>query len=191
MLTACEVIEGSEDARDVERLLTAAFPAYELVPYSFLTEQARRDEVSLLAYHDDGQFCGFVFMIEGVDMAYVLYLAVDETLRSKGYGARILADVSERCAGKTLMLDIEPIDEAAPNLEQRKRRREFYLRNGFEPTGYTVCFEDDVYEALCKGPGFDPERFCSLINELPEGEDKRVLPLTSVVSPFSGKPFVS
>ena len=57
MLSACTVEEGTEDAREVKRLLEAAFPPNEQAPFSFLLEQAERDEVSLLAYRDEGLFC--------------------------------------------------------------------------------------------------------------------------------------
>ncbi|MEG0303610.1 MAG: GNAT family N-acetyltransferase [Gordonibacter sp.] len=182
MLTACEVVPGSKDEQEVARLLEEAFPPNERAPLSFLTTQARREEVSLLAYRDEGQFCGFVFMIGSPGLAYVLYLAVDGAIRSKGHGARMLADIDRRCLGKTITLDIEPIDEAASNAAQRKKRRDFYLRNGFEPTGLANCFEDNRYEVLAKGPGFEPKSFLALINELPEGEDKTLAPLEQVMA---------
>lgn len=188
MLIAHDVTEGTEDAREVERLLEAAFPPNERAPLSFLTTQAEREEVSLLAYRDEGQFCGFAFMIENVDLVYVLYLAVDGTARSKGYGGRILADIGRRCLGKTITLDIEPVDEAAPNVIQRQRRRDFYLRNGFVPTGFATCFESDAYEILAKGQGFEPTRFLSLINELPEGPDKTLAPIGDIVPALAGDP---
>ncbi|OUO88744.1 hypothetical protein B5F44_01825 [Gordonibacter urolithinfaciens] len=181
MLEARAVTAGTEDAQEVERLLEAAFPPYERPPFSFLTTQAEREEVSLLAYRDEGLFCGFAFMIEDARLAYVLFLAVGEGVRSKGYGARMLADIERRCPGKTIALDIEPVIEGAPNVVQRQRRRDFYLRNGFAPTGIANCFEGDVYEVLAKGSGFEPDRFLALINELPEGEDKTLAPLEQAV----------
>ena len=145
-MEARAVTAGTEDAQEVERLLEAAFPPYERPPFSFLTTQAEREEVSLLAYRDEGLFCGFAFMIEDARLAYVLFLAVGEGVRSKGYGARMLADIERRC----------------PN-----------------------CFEGDVYEVLAKGPGFEPDRFLALINELPEGEDKTLAPLEQAVPAYA------
>lgn len=184
MLSACTVEEGTEDAREVKRLLEAAFPPDEQAPFSFLLEQAEREEVSLLAYRDEGLFCGFAFMIEGADLAYVLFLAVDQAARSRGYGARMLEDIGRRFPGKTITLDIEPLDDAASNALQRRRRRDFYLRNGFAPTGFANCFEGDAYEVLAKGPGFDPGRFLALVNELPEGEDKTLARIENVAPAY-------
>ncbi|WP_287554217.1 phosphate signaling complex protein PhoU [Oscillibacter sp.] len=107
MLEARAVTAGTEDAQEVERLLEAAFPPYERPPFSFLTTQAEREEVSLLAYRDEGLFCGFAFMIEDARLAYVLFLAVGEGVRSKGYGARMLADIERRCL--RLLLQQQPV----------------------------------------------------------------------------------
>ena len=104
MLSACTVEEGTEDAREVKRLLEAAFPPNEQAPFSFLLEQAEREEVSLLAYRDEGLFCGFAFMIEGADLAYVLFLAVDQAARSRGNGARMLEDVGRRLTSSRLTM---------------------------------------------------------------------------------------
>ncbi len=94
----------------------------------------------------------------------------------------MLADIGRRFPGKTITLDIEPRGRAAPRTSSSgKRRRDFYLRNGFAPTGIANCFEGDVYEVLAKGPGFDPDRFLALVNELPEGEDKTLAPLEQAV----------
>ena len=174
MLSACTVEEGTEDAREVKRLLEAAFPPNEQAPFSFLLEQAEREEVSLLAYRDEGLFCGFAFMIE-----------VGQAARSRGYGARMLEDIGRRFPGKTITLDIEPLDDAASNALQRRRRRDFYLRNGFAPTGFANCFEGDAYEVLAKGPGFDPGRFLTLVNELPEGEDKTLARIEDVAPAYA------
>lgn len=187
MISAHEVAENSVEMDEIMRLMETAFPPSEQAPRSFLVEQARRDEVSMFAYSDEGRFCGFTFMIEDETMAYVLYLAVDGTIRSRGYGSQILASVAERVGDKTLVLDIEPVDEAADNVEQRRRRRNFYLRNGFVPTGYAIQDRGNVYEALVHGEGFDPEHYINLINELPEGPDKTVARLDTIPSPLTGK----
>ena len=110
MLTSRDALERTDDVREVKRLLETAFPPNEQAPIAFLTTQAQRDEVSLLVYYDEERFCGFAFMIEDAELAYVLFLAVDEAARSQGYGSRMLADIEQRCPGKTIALDIEPVD---------------------------------------------------------------------------------
>jgi ribosomal protein S18 acetylase RimI-like enzyme len=62
----------------------------------------------------------------------VLYLAVDGSLRGKGYGSRVLSQIKAEKPGQRTVLNIEPLDEKAPNAEQRRKRLAFYERNGFQ-----------------------------------------------------------
>ncbi len=84
-----------------------------------------------LAYYDGDDFCGFTYTVENEDMVFVLYLAVNDEIRSKGYGTAILADLKARASGRGVALNIEPLDPHAANSEQRVRRLDFYRRNGF------------------------------------------------------------
>ena len=87
---------------------------------------------------------------------YVFFLAIDPAWRSHGYGAAVLDELRKRYAGRQLVLDIEPLDSAAPNYEQRLRRKNFYLRNGFRESGCFfkycgMCFEVLYDGAPCTG----------------------------------------
>ena len=65
------------------------------------------------------------------------YFAVREELRGKRYGQQILDQLIERYKGQTCVLDMEsPYQQPCDNIEQRKRRHEFYLRNGFRDGNY-------------------------------------------------------
>ena len=79
-------------------------------------------------------------------MAFVLYLAVNGEERGKGYGSQILDILKSAYVDKAIVLNIEPIDENAPNAEQRKSRLRFYNRNGSRlcTTTYAQDFGDYV-----------------------------------------------
>ena len=85
------------------------------------------------------------------DIAYMGYICVQEDLRNKGYGTKILKQCIDKYEGYRIAIDIEEADERFSNCEERKRRREFYIRNGFESTGifYNFFFVD--YEILSHG----------------------------------------
>ncbi len=68
------------------------------------------------------------------NLAYLAFLAVDDTRRSRGYGSRILDAFGERYDDHTQVLEIEPVEEGFDNYEQRVRRLAFYKRNGFQET---------------------------------------------------------
>ena len=93
----------------------------------------------------------------------MLYLTVDGSLRGKGYGSRALERIKAEKPGQRIVLNIEPLDEKAPNAEQRRKRLAFYERNGFSETGYVARDSSASYDALCRGPALDPEEYGRLL----------------------------
>ena len=67
-------------------------------------------------------------------MVHIIYFAVEEALRGRGLGSRILEEMRRANPGKRLLVDIEEPFGAAPNNAQRLRRRDFYLRCGYRET---------------------------------------------------------
>ena len=114
------------EAEQVMRLYAEAFPDEERIPESELWQMACREQVEFTAYYDVGTFCGFTFCIDAGCYLYIVYLAVDAQARAKGYGSRVLAQLRERHPHATFVLEIEPLDEDAPNLHQRIKRLAFY-----------------------------------------------------------------
>ena len=86
------------------------------------------------AYYDDDTFVGFTIIYPRPSFSWYWYFAVRDELRGKGYGQQILNDVIERYKGQTTVFDMESPRQECANSEQRKRRHQFYLRNGFRDT---------------------------------------------------------
>ena len=63
----------------------------------------------------------------------------------------MLEDIGRRFPGKTITLDIEPLDDAASNALQRRRRRDFYLRNGFRVLDYECAMFGVHFKCLYRG----------------------------------------
>ena len=133
-----KVDRSLRDLSRVKGLLERAFPKNEQFPMFLLRLRAWSSYVHFLAYYDGDDFCGFTYTVENEDMVFVLYLAVNDEIRSKGYGTAILADLKARASGRGVALNIEPLDPHAVNSEQRERRLEFYRRNGFVSTDYNL-----------------------------------------------------
>ncbi len=68
----------------------------------------------------------------------------------------------EHYQGKQICLDLEKQDPKADNAHQRKIRKEFYLRNGFYETHYSMNFWDLSFELLCFDAHFDADLFREL-----------------------------
>ena len=61
----------------------------------------------------------------------MLYFAIDAQCRSQGYGSRIIAELERQYPSDTIVLDIRTPDANAADAQQRQKRLDFYLRNGF------------------------------------------------------------
>ena len=110
--------------------------------------------VHFRAFYDEDLFCGLLYTMENEKYVFVLYLAVNDRIRSKGYGSRILQWLQGHTS-KVLVLNVEALREGAPNAEQRERRIAFYSKNGILNTGCTFEDAGETYAVLSS----NPERF--------------------------------
>ena len=169
MISAKKITYSNKNIRDIKALLKSAFPKVERMPFWMLMLRAKFKSVEFLAFYDNSQFCGIAYLVTHENMTFILYLAVDSKLRSKGYGSKILNFISERYKIYRIILDIEAIDEAADNFEERKKRKNFYLSNGYVSSGYGFILDDVAYEVLQKGEEFDAEKCLELFNRFSFG----------------------
>lgn len=101
-------------------------------------------------------------------------LAIEPSLRSKGCGGRATETIKTLYGDYRQTVDFEILDQAAENNEQRRKRRSFYLCNGYGPTGYGLSYRDVTYEVMCSDLGFEIEGFRELMSKIPlDGLDPR------------------
>lgn len=50
-----------------------------------------------------------------------------------------------------IILNIEKINEKAPNNDQRVKHRKFYIKNGYKSSGISVIQKNNVFENLIFG----------------------------------------
>ena len=146
--------------------MKTAFPKNERIPLSVLNLLARRKCTDFTAYYDDGVFCGISYTVCSDSTVFILYLAVNKNLRSLGYGSEILGDIKEKNEGKTLVLNVEPLDENADNYASRIRRLEFYAKNGFSDTGWYLDDFSGEYNILSAHGSFSPKDYKSAVRKL-------------------------
>lgn len=132
---ACVRPRGLRDWIRVFHLYHLAFPPAEQKPFSIIVTMYRRGKTDVWCFLDQGRFAGFAATINGEGMILLDYLAILPALRGRGLGSAVLKTLSERYPGKGLFTEIESEYEAASNQEARKRRKRFYLENGYVPLG--------------------------------------------------------
>ncbi len=143
----------------VERLAKEAFPPEEYLSPAKLIEMTEHGEVDFWGLYDGDTFVGFTVISIFEGMSYLFFLAIDASLRSKGYGGKVLRLLDELYPNKQQVVDFEKIDESAPNNAQRITRKAFYMRNGYQETGKFISYLGVDYEILCKDATFDFETF--------------------------------
>lgn len=137
--------------KQVKKLYKTAFPREERAPFVLMTSAAKRGNGEFLIAFDGDEFVGLAYMVCSDALAYIFYLAVSEDKRSKGYGGAVLSALKERYKGRKLFLALEAMDESAPNIEQRRKRRSFYEKNGFEGVACKLKEATVVYDVMSIG----------------------------------------
>lgn len=153
----------------IRKLIGRAFPKNEQFPMWLLRFLAVRKNIDFLAYYDGETFCGITYTVQNENMVFVLYLAVNDVVRSKGYGSAILAHLKTLYGGKALSLNVEPLEQNAKNYTQRVKRIEFYKRNGFERTDYFVVDKSEKYLILSTEKYFSIKNYQAVLKYLSYG----------------------
>lgn len=157
--------------RQVIDLVKNSFPKEEQYPIWLLKLWALKKNVHFWAYYQNDEFCGVSYLVSHEEMTFVLYLAVNNQVQSKGYGSAILETLKEKFSGKNITLNIEGLDPSADNYEQRVKRLKFYKKNGFYDTDYTITDRGETFLTLTTSPSFSVEVFKKVLRELTLGLD--------------------
>jgi len=142
-------LSNEEYINEIEELYLNSFPDDERFPFWILEKCSKENNSDLYAILDNNsKFIGMCYLVNCDNAYYLMYLAVEPSLRNQSYGSRILMDLKEKY--RTLFLSIEE-----PFNDISNRRKNFYLRNGFYNTN--KFYEDTgvCYEILCTNTEFE------------------------------------
>lgn len=144
------ITKESKEIDLIKHLYTASFPAHERRPLlPLLQDQTGHGEI--LAFYEQSQFCGFACLLTSGNISHIIYFAIEEALRHKGYGTAILHKISELKNNHRIIVDIETENIMLENNLQRIKRKQFYLRNGFIETEVNYHWRNESYEILSFG----------------------------------------
>ncbi len=144
---------------DVKQIYFEAFPPKERMPFPLMVAMSKLWNTRFWSFYDNNTLCGLVYLARSRKIVFVMFFAVEKSLRSKGYGSAILQEVQSRYPDKKIIISIEPCDECAPDIELRKRRKAFYLRNGYRETGYFMKLNGVVQEIIISNGEFIKSEF--------------------------------
>lgn len=125
------ISSDNDELIHIKKLYLEAFPEEERLDFKLLTEKQNVGKGNFLGFYVDVGLVGMIYYAEYKGIVYIFYFAVDPKYRSKGYGKIMLNHICEKFNEHKIILLVEELDENAENNDQRIRRKNFYLTNGF------------------------------------------------------------
>lgn len=116
--------------KEIHKLYEAAFPSYEKKPFWLIRLKNKQGRADVWHLEDEGKFIGLAITMSSPELVLLDYFAIDESLRGKGFGSESLKALQKQYEDRHFFLEIESIYDECPNVEQRLRRKQFYLKNG-------------------------------------------------------------
>lgn len=139
------------DRKRLKQLYHESFPQEERVPFWVLSNKTKREENDWQLLFDNDEFLGLMYTACYEDIVFVWYFALLPDKQGGGYGSEILQTLHKKYVGKRMILNIEIDDPQSNNYEQRRRRKQFYLRNGYVECGFRTKEAGVVFEMLSYG----------------------------------------
>ncbi|MBO5349049.1 MAG: GNAT family N-acetyltransferase [Clostridia bacterium] len=141
----------------VNDIYEKSFPQEE--KYITLDKMIQSQGSELYCLVDNEIVLGIMYLIFYKDMIFILYLAVNTEKRSKGYGSYLLKWCLEKYGDKKIYLNIEEVKKEFKDYETRKKRLDFYLKNGFFITNYISKEELENFNILSNSLEIDINQY--------------------------------
>jgi len=168
-MTLENIAEKKADRKKLKEIYISSFPAYERMPFFFMLRSIKKQGIEFLGIYDADVLVGFFYVILKNDICLILYFAIDEGKRSSGCGSRAIGLIAKKYEDKRIFLYIEETDSNANNYIQTKRRKDFYVRNGFTITDYYVVLSKNRFEILNYGKEISREEYVSILKQMTGG----------------------
>ncbi len=143
--------KNSAVAKNARQIYESNFPESERTPWNdfFVGEFVGATKT---AYLLDGRVVGLAIYFKENDLIYLIWLAVDKAMQHQGIGSKILQTLHKENASCGIALNIEnPEKPNASDKDVRKKRENFYVKNGFHPSGIVFdCFNEE-WTPVCLG----------------------------------------
>ncbi|MBO4721674.1 MAG: GNAT family N-acetyltransferase [Muribaculaceae bacterium] len=151
----------------LRKLYETAFPEEEQIPWEDLMRLVDAMPLDFTVYYEDDMLLGFTIVYPRPSFNWFWYFAVPNELRGKGVGQKILSRLIDKYKDFTNILDMESPEQVCENQAVRRRRHDFYLRNGFRDTGVGRSFKGIDYTIMIMGEGtFTMKDYDDIISEL-------------------------
>ena len=162
----------SEETNYWNNIYSEAFPPQERVDFQELNDLTKRSDTHMAVIKDSDTNVGIIFYSQlSPKSAYIFFFAIDSNLRGQNLGSQVLNLLKEKFPDG-LILESEKLGLAnSNNEEQRKRRYNFYLKNGFTDSQeiMTVTTSEKLsFHILTTGDDYVVKDYKKLLVEIQE-----------------------
>lgn len=152
-----------DNLKEIEYLYLNTFPKNERKPFDLILEKCSNGSMQIISIlNDRNDFLGFAIIILNNDMVLLDYFAIAPESRGQNVGSTALKMLFERYKNKRFILEIENTEIESDNLEERKRRKAFYLKNGMSVMPYKVNLIGVEMEILTRNCDVTYEEYYSI-----------------------------
>jgi GNAT superfamily N-acetyltransferase len=149
----------------VREIMEYSFPENERPPFEYIKNSWDSGELNVIVAECEEKVKGFAITVCHKDMVLVLFLAVAKEYRGKGVGSDIVDQITRAYKGRRIFLEMEEPVEGHSEYELRKKRENFYVRNGFRLENYKYNAYGESFVMLCHNCRVHFEEYKDLLNE--------------------------
>lgn len=165
------ILPDSPDAKLVALTNDLSFPPKEHLEAEELYSFGETDSRVYGIYTGD-VFHGFFRLMVVEACVYICYFAILPESRGNGIGSAALKALLEQFDGYQIVVDFEAYNETgAKNVQERLRRRSFYLRNGFYETGKYMFYMQTEFEVASSWKPMNVRTFQKVLDMIHEGAE--------------------
>lgn len=147
----------NEYLSQVKKIYKSSFPAVER--YLSVEEMALSEDTKLYCLVDNNVVLGFMYLICFENMIFILYLAISKEQQSKGLGSWLLRWCLDKYKDRKIYLNIEKVYKDVKDFQTRKKRLDFYTKNGLYLTDFISEEKEESFNILSNRINFDIDEY--------------------------------
>ena len=155
-----------KNTRKFRKLYKESFPDSERKPYYLMLYLKHKGKMELYELSDNDVFCGLFVTVVCGELVLVDYLAVSPELQGRGIGSETINIARNMYFGKKLFLEIESTLKPCDDLDNRLKRKRFYIKNGLTPCDFVVELFGVEMEVMSFGEKVDFDEYIKLYSEM-------------------------
>ena len=141
--------------KKVKEIYNSSFPKEERIPFWMMFFTSFTNTTDFFAFYDDDTLIGFTYMAKVNNILFIMFLAVDENTRCKGYGSKILNLIKQKYPNDKIIISVTKEN----NNSRESNIINFCSKNDFKYTGYLMKSGEKIQEIFIYNGDFKKREF--------------------------------